>query len=268
MNYYEILEVSPAASPEVIRAAYKSLMQRYHPDRNPDDASAAVRATRVVQAYEVLSDAERRAAYDRELQAGRVALEVALLRPAAGGMGRGVARAPEAGAGRGGRTLGYLLLFMLLGAAVWGMFSLRKPAAPAAEPRVAAPERKSAGLEIRALFSDVSIRLKSAGEPAVVLLIPAVGVRVGAKDPDGAVRHLINTREPLAVKLAEQLAEASPEELLKSDGEAYLARIVLAALQDHPARDEDKEGKGGAAPPDVTGYGAVGVFFPEGYRVK
>ena len=102
MNYYEILEVSPAASPEVIRAAYKSLMQRYHPDRNPDDASAAVRATRVVQAYEVLSDAERRAAYDRELQADRVALEVALLRPAGGSMGRGLARAPEAGAGRGG----------------------------------------------------------------------------------------------------------------------------------------------------------------------
>ncbi len=67
MNYYEILEVSPNASPEVIKAAYKSLMQRYHPDRNPDNAGIAERASLVVQAYEVLSDANTRVAYDFEL---------------------------------------------------------------------------------------------------------------------------------------------------------------------------------------------------------
>lgn len=69
MNYYDILEVSPSASKEVIRAAYKSLMQRYHPDKNPDDAAAASRASWVVQAYGVLSDVEGRAAYDNTLSA-------------------------------------------------------------------------------------------------------------------------------------------------------------------------------------------------------
>lgn len=68
MNHYETLEVSPKASPEVIKAAYKSLMQRYHPDRNPGDARHAERSILIGKAYEVLSDPERRAAYDLELQ--------------------------------------------------------------------------------------------------------------------------------------------------------------------------------------------------------
>jgi curved DNA-binding protein CbpA len=68
MNYYEILEVSQNASPEVIKAAYKSLMQRYHPDRNPDNPEIAKHASLVVQAYEVLSDTDMRAAYNISLK--------------------------------------------------------------------------------------------------------------------------------------------------------------------------------------------------------
>jgi curved DNA-binding protein CbpA len=68
MNHYEMLEVSANASQEVIRAAYRSLMQRYHPDRNPGNTETAQRALLVNQAYEVLSDANKRAAYDLELK--------------------------------------------------------------------------------------------------------------------------------------------------------------------------------------------------------
>lgn len=68
MNYYELLEVSPNASAAVIRAAYKSLMQRYHPDKNSGNPAAAERASLVVQAYEVLSDSNKRSAYDLELK--------------------------------------------------------------------------------------------------------------------------------------------------------------------------------------------------------
>jgi len=64
MNHYEVLEVSAKASPEVIRAAYRSLMQRYHPDKNPGNADIAERAARIAQAYDVLSDPGKRAAYD------------------------------------------------------------------------------------------------------------------------------------------------------------------------------------------------------------
>ncbi|MBU1214001.1 MAG: J domain-containing protein [Gammaproteobacteria bacterium] len=64
MSHYDTLEVSPNASAETIRAAYKSLMQRYHPDRNLEDAGATERAVSIQHAYEVLSDPGKRAAYD------------------------------------------------------------------------------------------------------------------------------------------------------------------------------------------------------------
>lgn len=63
-THYDNLKVARNAPPEVIRAAYKSLSQRYHPDRNQDNPSA----TRVFQminaAYEVLSDPDKRREHD------------------------------------------------------------------------------------------------------------------------------------------------------------------------------------------------------------
>lgn len=65
---YEVLEVSSRASPETIRAAYKSLLQRYHPDKNPGNPEIARLAREMVSAYQVLSDPESRKAYDATLQ--------------------------------------------------------------------------------------------------------------------------------------------------------------------------------------------------------
>ena len=64
-NLYEILQVQPSADAEIIQAAYRRLMLRYHPDRN-DSADAQEMAQRLNRAYEILSDPIRRAAYDRE----------------------------------------------------------------------------------------------------------------------------------------------------------------------------------------------------------
>lgn len=72
MNAYDILQVSPVADAAVIRAAYRSLIQRYHPDRNPGDAQAAQHAALLTKAYELLADPEQRAAYDSQLNAERV----------------------------------------------------------------------------------------------------------------------------------------------------------------------------------------------------
>jgi curved DNA-binding protein CbpA len=68
VNLYDVLQVSPLADEVVIRAAYRSLMQRYHPDRHPGDLQAAEIAARITQAYEVLSDPIQKAAYDASLQ--------------------------------------------------------------------------------------------------------------------------------------------------------------------------------------------------------
>jgi formylglycine-generating enzyme required for sulfatase activity len=65
-DHYEILQVHRCAEPEVIVAAYKRLIQKYHPDKNPDNREEAERRTReFMAAYAVLSDPDRRAAYDR-----------------------------------------------------------------------------------------------------------------------------------------------------------------------------------------------------------
>jgi curved DNA-binding protein CbpA len=69
-DYYMILGVLPDAEDVVIKAAYKALIQRYHPDRFKGSAEEAQRrTTELNEAYEVLSNPSKRAAYDRERQA-------------------------------------------------------------------------------------------------------------------------------------------------------------------------------------------------------
>lgn len=65
VDYYEILQVSPKAEPEVIEGAYKQLARKYHPDVNksPD---ALTHMKEINAAYQVLSDATKRAQYDRQ----------------------------------------------------------------------------------------------------------------------------------------------------------------------------------------------------------
>jgi curved DNA-binding protein CbpA len=64
-NLYEILQVQPSADSEIIQAAYRRLILRYHPDRN-DSADAQEMTQRLNRAYEILSDPKRRTAYDRD----------------------------------------------------------------------------------------------------------------------------------------------------------------------------------------------------------
>ena len=63
-DWYEILQVSPNADPEVIHAAYKRLAHKWHPDRRPGDASASDRMKLLNEAYEVLSNPGKRKQYD------------------------------------------------------------------------------------------------------------------------------------------------------------------------------------------------------------
>lgn len=69
-DYYEVLKVSRDASPEQIKQAYRKLAMRYHPDRNPDDATAELKFKEAAEAYEVLGNPEKRANYDRFGHAG------------------------------------------------------------------------------------------------------------------------------------------------------------------------------------------------------
>ncbi len=64
-DYYEILGVSKTATDKQIKSAYRTLARKYHPDVNPGDDSAEGKFKEVAEAFAVLSDAEKRAQYDR-----------------------------------------------------------------------------------------------------------------------------------------------------------------------------------------------------------
>ncbi len=64
-DYYKVLGVKKDASEAAIKKAYRSLARKYHPDVNPDDKNAEEQFKEINEAYEVLSDAEKRAKYDR-----------------------------------------------------------------------------------------------------------------------------------------------------------------------------------------------------------
>ena len=69
-DYYEVLGVNKGCTEEELKKAYRKLAKQYHPDLNPDDKDAEEKFKEVGEAYEVLSDKEKRAKYDQFGHAG------------------------------------------------------------------------------------------------------------------------------------------------------------------------------------------------------
>ncbi|MBC7555710.1 MAG: molecular chaperone DnaJ [Chryseobacterium sp.] len=69
-DYYEILEITNSASPEEIKKAYRKMAIKFHPDKNPGDAASEDKFKEAAEAYEVLSDGNKKARYDQYGHAG------------------------------------------------------------------------------------------------------------------------------------------------------------------------------------------------------
>lgn len=305
MNHYEILEVSPNASPEVVRAAYKSLMQRYHPDRQPG-AGKAEQAILIAQAYEVLSDPGRRAAYDLELKQLAAGLQDTLGKRVDAVLSR------PSPAVKNNESSWYLWLLLivaiLIGWSYWPFAKNQPFIASTIKEANFQPERNqtandqtavqhtndSQSIEdnsdaqesnadkslkelesrtIRTYVKDLKVKLKASENSSRsleihTLSIPRMSVIVGAFESDKFIRHLSDNEDFISRNLAERLAGAEYNELIKNpQGEDYLKRFILDTFGEITGADRYKahpapNGK------DPEYYGVVNVLLPESYTVQ
>jgi DnaJ-class molecular chaperone len=106
-DYYEVLGIAKTASADEIKKAYRRLARKYHPDVNKNDASAEAKFKEVQEAYDVLSDAKKRQAYDQFGHAGVNSAAAAEAAAAAAAAGRGAGGFRYATQTPGGATVDF-----------------------------------------------------------------------------------------------------------------------------------------------------------------
>lgn len=227
MDHYEILEVSPKASPEIIRAAYKNLMQRFHPDKHPGDAAIAARVLQIRQAFEVLSDSARRARYDREL-------------------GQASSRNAQP-AGDAETKMPWGLILALLGivlAASLASYLMQHQSPPKQTIAGIAPLPSSSHQQLGAIPAHKTLPLMTEREaiPLVeagasrtftghILILPQLQMVVSENDYPMVAAHLKKNREAIHAQLIEALSLLRYEDLMRASGEEELKAAARETLQ-------------------------------------
>src|ERR687889_373000 len=113
--YYETLEVERNADESKLKSAFRKLAMKWHPDKNPGDATSEVKFKEINEAYEVLKDGEKRAAYDRYGNAAQIEIPVSVTCESCSGTGAKAGTKPRTcamcgGAGRVRQAQGFFTL--------------------------------------------------------------------------------------------------------------------------------------------------------------
>lgn len=298
VTHYDTLEISPKASADVVRAAYRSLIHRFHPDRNAGDDAAAERAVAVTRAYEVLSDAAGRAAYDEQL---RAAAEGPIRGPASRPAERAppLRSRPSRPAHPGGMRVSWhwtAVACVVVAGALWLGTHEKDSGVELASIRQAfdaadAPEARRRHLYARKealLKQDPALRLAGAPEAArqraartVDLLdaplvlqsgrheitIARVRLVLGSFDAPSLRARIERQRQQLVRDLALRIAVDARVEFIPTGGEAFLRAVLAGVLnnlletlpeEDYPSTYFESPGR----------HGIVDVILPERFIVQ
>ena len=294
VNHYDMLEVSPKASPAVIKAAYKSLIQRFHPDKNLGDPALArassLRAGLINQAYETLSDPDKRATYDRGREQAAGVTSAASTHAAGHSPSRRRHTASSASAaeprGRFSTAYFWLIVLLIIGSGSVSLWLLRgnhtpkPPSQPAPlravqqgqdVPPVPMLEGRSdatqSGPDIKprtvSWTNDFSVVLADGR----LLSIPAITLHLGAVDTAEFSRYLDTQQASIQSQLKDRLALAKPEELAQTSGQQYLRRSIFDALIAITGTR-----RVGATPAGTTdsaaAHGITGVSLPDAFSLR
>ncbi len=270
MTHYDTLEVSPKASAEVIRAAYKSLMQRHHPDKqianpapNTAAASTSDHAAHIAHAYGVLSDPAARSAYDLELQAltpTPAQQQWAQARTAGASAGRGAGgarssaataaapRTKQPGAATWHSWYAGVLIVLILVAGTVLLRNPKKPPLPVAAAPQGAGAANPSGLEASAAGTSGLGTFNSAAVAAAALAartLPAYANNLAvplATTPDATGRTLVLTLPDLGLRINTPDAPRWVQQL-RTQRETVLRQVLgnLALAQPDALRQPDAD---------------------------
>jgi len=295
VTHYDTLEISPKASADVVRAAYRSLIQRFHPDRNPGDDGATERAVAITRAYEVLSDAAARGAYDEQL---RVAAEGPMRSPASRTAGRAPLRSSRRAHPRGMRVSWHwtALAAVVVAGGLWVGAHEKDAGVELASIRQAfdaadVPEARRRQLYARKqalLQQDPALRLEGAAEnarqraartvdlldaPLVLqsgrheITIARLRLVLGSFDAPSLRARIERQRQQLVRDLVQRIAVDTRAEFIPTGGEAFLCGVLAGVLnnlletlpeEDYPSTYFESPGR----------HGIVDVVLPERFIVQ
>ncbi|CAI0385329.1 unnamed protein product, partial [Linum tenue] len=230
VDYYKILQVDRNASDDDLKKAYRKLAMKWHPDKNPNNKKdAEARFKQISEAYEVLSDSQKRAVYD---QYGEEGLK--------GGMG-------------GGRGTRFPSAFF--GDNIFGSYGEGGGSMHQSAPRKAAPIENNLHCSLEELYKGTTKKMKISREPGI---IPADLVFVIDEKP-----HRVFTRDgnDLVVSQKISLAEALTgytAHLTTLDGRSLTIPVKNVI---HPTYEEVVTGEGMPIPKDPPRRGNLRIKF-------